>query len=80
MKAIIIAAGMGKRLKEATEDIPKCLLEINGKSILQSQLDVFRSLDIKDINIVKGYKAEKILIEVVVLPQLRYRRGHNLEV
>lgn len=60
MKAIIIAAGMGSRLEHMTQDTPKCLLPVNGKSILQHQLDAYRAHDIDDIHIIKGYKQEKI--------------------
>ena len=41
MKAIIIAAGSAIRLGKLTEKKPKSLLEINGKSILQRQIDLF---------------------------------------
>lgn len=60
MKAIIIAAGKGSRLKHLTTDRPKCLVEVNGKSMLQHQLDAYRANDIHDIHIVKGYLQEKI--------------------
>ena len=60
MKAIIVAAGMGSRLEHLTEDTPKCLLPVDGKSILQYQLDAYRAHDINDIHVVKGYKHEKI--------------------
>ena len=42
MKAIIIAAGKGSRLGQLTDDLPKCLLDVNGKSILQYQLDAYQ--------------------------------------
>lgn len=60
MKAIIIAAGPGSRLKELTKNTPKCLLEINGKSTLKRAIDTFHKNGINDINIVVGYKKEKI--------------------
>ena len=60
MKAIVVAAGMGTRLEQLTEDTPKCLLLVDGKSILQYQLDAYRAHDINDIHIVKGYRHEKI--------------------
>ncbi len=60
MKAIIIAAGMGTRLSSLTNDKPKCLLEINGKTILQHQLDAFHANGITDISLIKGYKKEAI--------------------
>jgi choline kinase len=60
MKAIIIAAGMGTRLNPLTNDIPKCMLKINGKTILQHQLDAFHANGITDISLIKGYKKEAI--------------------
>ena len=59
MKAIILAAGVGKRLKDVTED-PKCLLNINGKALIQRYLEAFEDLNIRDVRIVVGYKKEKI--------------------
>lgn len=60
MKALILAAGIGSRLGEMTKDIPKCLVQINGKPILEYQLIALRKNGIRDIVIVTGYKAEKI--------------------
>lgn len=60
MKAIIIAAGPSKRLRPLTDDIPKCMLKINGKTLLQNILDLFRNKGINDISVIKGYKKEKI--------------------
>ena len=60
MKAIIIAAEPGSRLKNLTNDKPKCLLEIAGKSLLQYQIDTLRSCGITNISVIKGYKKEKI--------------------
>jgi len=59
-KALIIAAGLGSRLGELTKDIPKCMLELNGKSILQHQLASYEANGISDISVVRGYKKEKI--------------------
>lgn len=63
MKAIIVAAGMGRRLRPYTDDRPKCLVEVNGRSILQRQLDAYRAAGIDEIYIVRGYMAESIQIE-----------------
>jgi len=60
MKAIIIAAGMGNRLRPITNNRPKCLLEINGKTILDRQLETLRACGVNDISIIRGYKAEMI--------------------
>ena len=72
MKAIIIAAGRGKRMKNLTANSPKCLLEINGKTIIQSQIDHLRSLEINNISVVKGYMQEKICF-----PNLTYYLNSN---
>lgn len=58
MKAIILAAGRGSRMKSLTEDKPKCLVELHGKSLLQWQLDALQGAGITDIAIVTGYKRE----------------------
>ena len=74
MKAIIIAAGRGKRMEGLTENSPKCLLEINGKTLLQTQLDYLRSLGVNDITVIKGYLQEKIC-----LPGINYYVNENYQ-
>ena len=59
-KALIIAAGLGSRLKEHTENLPKCMLDFGGKTLLQRQLDIYKKNSIKDISVIRGYKKEKI--------------------
>jgi L-glutamine-phosphate cytidylyltransferase len=63
VKAIIVAAGMGRRLSPYTDDRPKTLVEINGRSILQRQIDAYRAAGVADIYIVRGYMKEKIVVE-----------------
>ena len=60
MKCIIVAAGMGRRLSPYTDDRPKTLVEINGRSILERQVDAYRAAGVDEINIVRGYMKEKI--------------------
>ena len=60
MKAIILAAGEGKRLKPFAENMPKCLIELEGKSILDRQIEVIRRCGIDDVIVVKGYMANRI--------------------
>ena len=59
-KALIIAAGLGSRLKKHTENLPKCMLDFGGKTLLQRQLDSYKKFGIKDISLIRGYKKEKI--------------------
>lgn len=60
MKVIILAAGQGTRLRPMTDDRPKCMVEVNGKSIIDRQLDTMRACGIKDadITIVAGYRGD----------------------
>jgi len=60
VKSLIIAAGLGSRLKKHTENLPKCMLDFGGKTLLQRQLEVYKKNGIKNISLVKGYKKEKI--------------------
>lgn len=60
MKALIIAAGKGKRLGEYTRDLPKCLLPVADKPIIDHQLEALKANGISDIAIVKGYLADTI--------------------
>jgi len=59
-KTLIIAAGLGSRLKKHTENLPKCMLDFGGKTLLRRQLDVYNDCGISDISLIRGYKKEKI--------------------
>jgi len=60
MKAIIVAAGPGTRLRPLTNEKPKCLLDIGGKTILQRALDTLTQNGIKKIVVVRGYQGHLI--------------------
>lgn len=55
MRAVILAAGRGSRMKAQTEQRPKCLLELGGKPLLQWQMHALREAGAKDILVVRGY-------------------------
>jgi len=59
-KAIIVAAGRGRRLGGSTAEIPKCMVRVNGQPILHWQLRAFAAAGIRDIVIVRGYLGERI--------------------
>ena len=59
-KALIVAAGLGSRLKKHTESLPKCMLDFNGKTLLQRQVQAYQDCGINDITVIRGYKKEKI--------------------
>ncbi|MCL4415417.1 MAG: phosphocholine cytidylyltransferase family protein [Actinobacteria bacterium] len=65
MKAIILAAGMGTRLGKYTQNLPKCMLEFKGKTLIERQIDTIRSVGISDITVIRGYMPEKIRIKGV---------------
>ena len=85
MKAVILAAGIGKRLWAVTEQRPKCLIELGGEALLVRHLDALASVGIKQAVIVVGYKAEMIRaaigsdccgVEVRYLTNPQYQRGN----
>ncbi|HUS49689.1 MAG TPA: 2-aminoethylphosphonate aminotransferase, partial [Candidatus Paceibacterota bacterium] len=59
-KAIILAAGKGTRLQPQTDDIPKCLIEIEGKSLIERSLENLQNNGIKEVFIVIGYLKSRI--------------------
>ena len=67
MNAIILAAGEGTRLKPLTENKPKGLVSLFGKSIIERQIEIFRACNITDISIVTGY-----LNEMIQFPDITY--------
>lgn len=60
MNAIILAAGMGTRLRPLTNEIPKCLVPVNGVPMVERQIQFLHEVGIRDIVLVSGYKAEKL--------------------
>lgn len=60
MKAIILAAGMGKRLFPLSENKPKCLFEVKGRTIIEHQVEKLYSCGITDITIVVGFEFQQI--------------------
>ncbi|MCL2295413.1 MAG: phosphocholine cytidylyltransferase family protein [Spirochaetes bacterium] len=62
MKAIILAAGRGSRMKEGTANLPKCMMKLWGKTLLDHCLESLQKAGfaLGDIGIVTGYKSEAI--------------------
>ena len=58
MRAILLAAGQGSRLRNSTNNLPKCLIKIGGASILEHQINALRGHHITDISLVIGTKGE----------------------
>lgn len=61
MKAVILAAGEGKRLRPFTETMPKVMLPVGNKPILEHLLESIKNTGIEEVIIVVGYKKESIM-------------------
>ncbi len=72
MNVIILAAGEGTRLRPETNSIPKGMVKLFDKSLLEMQIDIFKKCGIDDISIVTGYLAEQINF-----PSLNYFKNQN---
>ena len=77
-KALVIAAGLGSRLKKHTENLPKCMLDFGGKTLLQRQLDSYKKNGIKDISLIRGYKKEKINYKGIKYFENKDYRNNNI--
>ena len=79
MKAIIIAAGMGTRLRPHTNHKPKCMVEIQGKPILHHQIDALKANGIDDIVVIGGYKRNRIQAPGIrMVPNAEYATNNIL--
>lgn len=61
MQAVILAAGMGRRLGELTKGNTKCMVEVNGVTLIDRLLGQLSALDLKRVVIVVGYEGEKLV-------------------
>jgi choline kinase len=64
MKAVILAAGQGTRIRSIHGERPKCLINVDERTILDHQLDALCSAGINDVAIVVGYEKEQIIAHV----------------
>ena len=87
MQAIILAAGMGRRLGELTDDNTKCMLEVNGTRLIHRTLDNLTEVGIKRVILVVGYKAENVKrligdrykdIDIVYVENKIYDKTNNI--
>lgn len=60
MRVIILAAGQGKRLLPLTAEVPKALLDIGGKSLVQRQIEAFAANGLKDFVVITGYGTDRM--------------------
>lgn len=67
MQAIILAAGMGKRLKELTNNFTKCMVKVNDVTMIERMLSQLDKLNLSRIVIVVGYKADNLIKYIATL-------------
>jgi choline kinase len=67
VKAIIVAAGRGRRLGPETDDIPKCMVRVGGRSILHRQIDALLAAGASDFVVVRGYLGDRIAMPAAPL-------------
>jgi L-glutamine-phosphate cytidylyltransferase len=76
MKAVILAAGKGTRIRSVHGEHPKCLIEVDNTTILDHQLAALSMVGINDVFIVVGYEKEQIIAHVnartLLSPRIRF--------
>lgn len=78
MKAVILAAGVGSRIRPLTDTLPKSLLEIDGKTILGRMVDAILGERIQEIIVATGYRADQIKRFLnVSYPTISFQFIHN---
>ncbi|GMT49774.1 MAG: hypothetical protein IEMM0008_1313 [bacterium] len=84
MNAILLAAGVGKRLNNHYKDLPKVLIPIDGKSLLERHFEIFSQLAFAQVTLVVGFQKEKIInqlgeqyegVKIKYIENPRYREG-----
>jgi L-glutamine-phosphate cytidylyltransferase len=60
VRIVILAAGQGKRLLPLTVEVPKALLDIGGKTLIERQVEAFAAKGVKDFTVVTGYGAQRM--------------------
>jgi choline kinase len=74
LKAIILAAGEGRRLRPLTDNKPKCMVELFGKNLLDWKVNLLKKYGISDIIVITGYMSEKINLK-----QVRFYKNNLFE-
>lgn len=76
MKAIILAAGRGSRMRQLTDEQPKCLTVVHGKTLFSQQVSALRQAGITDIAVVSGYRRDVL---VAACHDMNVQEFHNPE-
>ncbi|HLD14989.1 MAG TPA: isocitrate lyase/phosphoenolpyruvate mutase family protein [Candidatus Nanoarchaeia archaeon] len=65
VKAVILAAGFDQAMAQFIQNKPKCMLEVDGKSLLEKQIDSLHEVGINDITVIRGYKKDAVNVKGV---------------
>ena len=80
MIGVILAAGMAKRLRPLTDRVPKCLLKVGDRTLLERTIDAMAAAGVTDFVIVTGYRAQMIQAFLKMrYPQVKFRYIHNAD-
>ena len=82
MTGVILAAGMARRLRPLTDTMPKCLLEVGGRTLLERTVDAMRQAGISEFVVVTGYRGDMIrdfLVSLSHQGHLVFRFLHNAD-
>lgn len=79
MKAILIAAGMGRRLSPYTDDRPKCMVEVAGKPLIRRTIDTLRGVGVTDFVVIHGYRGDVLTAALKDEPGVRFVENPNYQ-
>jgi len=79
MKAVILAAGQGTRIRSVHGEHPKCLIEVDGSTILDHQIEALSLAGVNDIAIVVGYEKQQIISHVMARSVASNQHIHFIE-
>lgn len=80
MKAVILAAGQGQRLRPHTDTVPKALVRVHGKPIIEHTLAALRDAGVTNVSAVGGWKSETLeLLGIPIHLNPRYDRTNMVE-
>jgi choline kinase len=78
MRVILIAAGMGSRLEHHTQERPKCMVEVGGRSILHHQLAALSTHATPELHIIRGYLADRLVVDGATYYDNTNYRNNNI--
>ena len=70
-QAVILAAGVGRRLNGSAGPMPKALLRFGGRSLLARHVDALQALGVRDVTVVAGFEADQVRAELAGRPDVR---------